>query len=84
MTTVTNTWTETTTGLRIYFKEQGGHTHVRMFGGPIGSWSYGKCGDLTFRNEEWAEFRATLERGQLTGYIEFIDEGADGGRQGGV
>lgn len=30
-----------------YFKELGGHTHVRVF------MNGGKCGDLFFRNEEF-------------------------------
>lgn len=34
--------------LRWYYKELGGHTHVRVF------MNGGKCGDLVFRNEEFS------------------------------
>jgi hypothetical protein len=56
---------------RFRFEQHGGHTHVRLFAGTIAT-SLGKCGDLTFRNEEWAEFVARLKR--TGGGIEFLPE----------
>lgn len=44
---------------RFRYQEQGGHTHVRLFAGPDGG-TLGKCGDVVFRNEEWAEFKETF------------------------
>jgi len=38
---------------RLYFKEQGGHTHVQVYAGT-GPLALGNCGELVFRNEEWA------------------------------
>jgi hypothetical protein len=58
---------------RFRYKELGGHTHVRVFAGK-GSFSLGKCGDLVFRNEEWAEFVAEVQRGKAGGDIEFLPE----------
>jgi len=40
--------------LKFYYQERGSHTHVRVFAGEGNL--LGKCGDLTFRNEEWVEF----------------------------
>ena len=55
---------------RFRFEELGGHTHVRLFAGT-GPGSLGKCGDLVFRNDEWADFV-----GQFRGDdIEILPEG---------
>ena len=54
---------------RMYYKERGGHTGVRVYAGTHEG-ALGKCGDLVFRNEEWAEFMALP---QAPG-IEFINE----------
>jgi hypothetical protein len=43
---------------RIYAKVQGGHTWLRVFAGK--GETLGKAGDLTFRNEEWAELEPKL------------------------
>lgn len=40
--------------MKWYFKVRGGHTHVRVF------MNRGKCGDLCFRNEEFAAIRDLL------------------------
>jgi len=41
---------------RIYHVTQGGHTHCRFFAGKAEG-TLGKCGDLTFKNEEFEEFK---------------------------
>lgn len=41
---------------RFRYLQAGGHTHVRVFAG-VSEGALGKCGDLTFRNEEWEEFK---------------------------
>lgn len=38
-----------------YYRIAGGHTHVRVF------MNGGKCGDLCFRNEEFALVKLALE-----------------------
>ena len=40
---------------RIYHKKLGGHVHMRVFSGKTDG-ALGKCGDLTMREEEFAEF----------------------------
>lgn len=40
---------------RLYYKRRGGHVHCRLFCGPQEG-ALGKCGDLTFRLEEFTEF----------------------------
>lgn len=40
---------------RMYYVKQGGHVHCRLFCGPIEG-ALGKCGDITFREEEFTEF----------------------------
>ena len=42
------------------YQVQGGHTHVRVFAGPHEN-ALGKCGDLTFRNEEFNIFKIETE-----------------------
>ena len=42
------------------YQVQGGHTHVRVFAGPHEN-ALGKCGDLTFRNEEFNIFKTETE-----------------------
>jgi hypothetical protein len=48
---------------RIYYKVAGGHTHTRWFSGGNPKAVFGKCGDLTFVNDEWEEIRRVLECG---------------------
>ena len=43
------------------YKECGGHTHVAVFADVnMECTSRGKCGDLVFRNEEWAQLKPQL------------------------
>ena len=42
--------------MRIYFKQLGGHTHMRVFSG-IEGFTLGKAGDLCFTNEEFRELK---------------------------
>jgi hypothetical protein len=55
---------------RIYYQQRGGHTHMRFFAGKREG-ALGKCGDLTMRNEEFAEFRRLSA---AAGIIEFRPE----------
>lgn len=41
--------------MRWYYRIRGGHTHVRVF------MNGGKCGDLCFRNEEFAQIKGVTE-----------------------
>lgn len=41
---------------KFVYKVAGGHTHVAVFAGKAAA-SLGKCGQLTFRNEEWEVFK---------------------------
>lgn len=52
--------------MKWYYTQLGGHTHVRVF------MNGGKCGDLCFRNEEFAEIR---DWAADRPYLQFIDEG---------
>ena len=56
--------------VKMYWSEQGGHTHVRVFAG-FGEGSFGKCGELVFRNEEWAAFRRGI---YYNNPVEFIKD----------
>lgn len=40
---------------RLYYEYLGGHVHCRLFAG-VRDGSLGKCGDLTFREEEFGPF----------------------------
>lgn len=42
--------------MRVYWKELGGHTHLKIWTGKNGT-ALGKCGELVMRNEEFAAFR---------------------------
>jgi hypothetical protein len=60
----------------IYFKQLGGHTHMRVFTGKEG-FTLGKAGDLCFTNEEFRELRKreppeTQEGRNIR--IEFVEE----------
>ncbi len=58
---------------RMRFEVLGGHTHVRFFAGGS-AMSLGKCGDLTFRNEEWEAFVKELNRCPPDRCIEILPE----------
>ena len=55
--------------VRMYYEVLGGHTHVRVFAGTVNAGALGKCGDLTFTNEEWEAYMATKNP-----IVEFIPE----------
>jgi hypothetical protein len=44
---------------RLRYRQQGGHTHIRVFAGTS-PYSLGKAGDLVFRNEERDVLRPKL------------------------
>lgn len=50
--------------LRLRYRQAGGHTHVRVFCGEAG-FTLAKCGDLTFRNEEWDEIQKLLRNAEI-------------------
>lgn len=45
---------------RLRYRVQGGHVHVRLFSGRAREMTHAKCGDLTFRVDEWQPFLACL------------------------
>lgn len=45
---------------RFRYEVAGGHTHVRLFAGEGLGFTLGKCGDLTFRNDEWSDFSRAI------------------------
>lgn len=59
----------------IYYQQQGGHTHMRVFSGYEGS-TRGKAGDLCMTNDEFAVFRQQSEGAarSLGGSVEFKEE----------
>lgn len=54
--------------LNFWYEEAGGHTHVRVF------LNGGKCGDLCFRNEEFALLRGAIRSNTSELTIRFIPE----------
>ncbi len=56
---------------RIYFQVRGGQTHTRWFSGGGGRLNsvMGKCGELTFVNDEWEAIKALLQHST----VRFID-----------
>lgn len=52
---------------RFYYKELGGHTHIRVFCGPSTpeDGTLGKSGDLVMTNQEFAEFRTSIYEAML-------------------
>lgn len=44
--------------VRIYWRNQGFHTHCRVFTGPLGNATF--CGHLTFSLGEWEKVRETM------------------------
>ena len=47
---------------KLRYKVLGGHTHVRLFSGTRLDGTFGKNGDLIFRNEEWEEFLRQFQK----------------------
>jgi hypothetical protein len=50
-----------TPSLALYHSRQGGHIHVRIFYGYAG-YTRARCGEMTFRVEEWEEAKLCLLR----------------------
>lgn len=44
--------------VRIYTRDQGGHTHCRVFTGPVGNSS--NCGNLIFYREEMEKVKERM------------------------
>lgn len=42
--------------MRVYFKQMGSHTHIRIFTGKTDQ-TLGKAGDICMTNEEFKEWR---------------------------
>lgn len=59
----------TPTLFRFKFTQNAEHTSVQVFAGK-GSLSLANCGTLVFRNNEWADFLAELDRRPPGGTIE--------------
>jgi hypothetical protein len=59
--------------IKICYRELGGHTHVSIFMGTT-EWSLGKCGDLTFRNEEWIPFKDCFADYTPLAKVEFLEQ----------
>ena len=41
---------------KLRYRKLGGHVHVRFFSAPTRNETFGKNGDLTFRENEWEPF----------------------------
>jgi hypothetical protein len=50
--------------LRLYHRQLGSHTHVRVFCGMQG-FTLASCGQLTFRNEEWEDIQRLLRNAEI-------------------
>ncbi len=50
---------------RIYYKQAGEHTYTCWFSGANPNAVFGKCGDLTFVNDEWETLRGLLKYAQV-------------------
>lgn len=46
---------------RIYYEVQGSHTHTRWFSVANSEAVLGKCGELTFVNDEWESLMSFLK-----------------------
>lgn len=58
----------------IYYQQQGGHTHMRVFSGFEGL-TRGKAGNLCMTNEEFAAFREQSEGPRRSqGRVEFRED----------
>lgn len=55
---------------RIYYQVRGGHTHTRWFSGGSPNTTVGKCGELTFVNDEWEAMRTLLQHSTVEIYEE--------------
>lgn len=55
---------------RIHYEVLGGHTHTKWFAGKSFEQTMGKCGELTFANEEFTTLRTLLHHAQVA----FVDQ----------
>ncbi len=55
---------------RIYYRVAGGHTHTKWYSGGNPNGVLGKCGELTFVNDEWEAMMALLKHAT----VEFKEE----------
>lgn len=66
---------------RFRYQVNGGHTTVRVFIGKDATLTHGNCGTLTMTNEDWNDFRGTLELGSNPDFVdpaasvEIVEEG---------
>jgi hypothetical protein len=66
------------TYFKIYYRQSASHTHVRVFSAKDDpNRTYGKNGDLIFRNEEWADFQLVVGRNAT---VEWIKEDVNYGQ----
>lgn len=54
---------------RFRYRIMGGYVHIRMFAGA--PQSYGKCGDLRMRQDEWGPFQEAF---RANSPVEFVHE----------
>lgn len=47
--------------MRIYYKELGGHTHIRVFTARSAESQHDMAGRLTMTNEEFKDFQSEVE-----------------------
>ena len=64
-------------GIKFYYKVLGGHTHVRVFSGPLEG-TCGKAGELILRNGEWEVLREVLHTSSRTPILEEVPDGTNG------
>jgi len=55
--------------MRVYWKELGGHTHLRIFVGKESNIHLGKAGEIVMRNEEFAAFRDDQMKIMVCNYV---------------
>lgn len=48
------------TCIKIKYKKLGGHYHCRVFTGKGVGFTYAKCGDLVFSEEEFPDIRTAM------------------------
>ncbi len=55
--------------MRWYYRQLGGHIHVRVFTGKAKNMTFAKCGDLTLSIKEWDDVRNMLHHA-----VELLDD----------
>lgn len=64
---------------KLYWKQLGGHVHVRVFSAADTRLTHGKNGDLCFRPDEWEAFLKCFQD-RHTDTITVLPEDNDPGR----